>query len=56
MLSHAAIVAREMNIPAIVAIDDLLQRLQDNSLVELDGTNGTVTILEEQAEGSSLNT
>ena len=55
MLSHAAIVAREMNIPAIVAIDGLLARLQDNILVEIDGTSGTVTVLENEADDSSEN-
>lgn len=47
MLSHAAIVAREMGIPAVVAIDGLMEQLLDGSLVEMDGSTGTVKVLEE---------
>ena len=48
-LSHAAIVAREMRIPAVVAIDGLMERLPDGALVELDGSAGTVTVIEDAA-------
>jgi len=50
MLSHAAIVAREMNIPAIVGIEGLMQGLHDNALVEIDGATGIVTVLDEANE------
>ncbi|MFP4145085.1 MAG: PEP/pyruvate-binding domain-containing protein [Phycisphaeraceae bacterium] len=42
LLSHSAIVAREMGIPAIVAIPDLLDRLEDGQWVEIDGASGLV--------------
>lgn len=45
-LSHAAIVARELGIPAVVGIPDLLERLHDGDWVELDGAAGTVRKLD----------
>jgi phosphohistidine swiveling domain-containing protein len=46
ILSHSAIVAREMGIPAIVGITNLMDRLRDGSIVEMDGSAGTIKILE----------
>ena len=46
LLSHSAIVAREMCIPAIVSIDGLTQWLKDNDRVELDGSTGMVRKIE----------
>ena len=45
LLSHSAIVSRELGIPAVVAVDGLLDWLQDGDEVELDGQAGTVTRL-----------
>jgi pyruvate,water dikinase len=42
LLSHSAIVAREMRIPAIVSIDGIMAWLNDGDEVELDGSNGVV--------------
>jgi pyruvate,water dikinase len=42
LLSHSAIVARELGLPAIVAIPGLTQWLHDGDEVELDGTRGVV--------------
>jgi len=42
LLSHSAIVSREMGIPAIVSIPHLTQWLQDGDWVELDGSTGLV--------------
>jgi pyruvate,water dikinase len=44
-LSHSAIVAREMGIPAIVGIAGLMQRLEDGMEIEMDGGRGTVRII-----------
>lgn len=41
-LSHAAVVAREFGVPAVVGTGTALDRLVDGELVEVDGTNGTV--------------
>lgn len=43
--SHAAIVARELGIPAVVGVTDATARLRDGQLVEVDGSTGTVTVL-----------
>jgi len=45
LLSHSAIVAREMGIPAIVSIPALTQILEDGMEVEMDGSIGVVRIL-----------
>ncbi len=42
LLSHAAIVARELGIPAIVSIPGVTQWLKDGDWVELDGSTGKV--------------
>jgi pyruvate,water dikinase len=44
VLSHAAIVSREMGIPGIVGIPGLMQWLQDGDEVELDGRSGSVIL------------
>ncbi len=44
--SHAAIVSREMGIPAVVGTNDGTQRLAGAARVRVDGSTGEVTILE----------
>ncbi|WP_458108094.1 PEP-utilizing enzyme [Arthrobacter sp. R3-55] len=44
MLSHAAIVAREYGIPAVLGVRDALELLTDGGLVAVDGAQGTVTV------------
>ncbi len=46
LMSHAVIVARELAIPCVVAVDGATSKLRDGMLVEVDGTAGTVTVLE----------
>ena len=46
-LSHAAIVAREMRIPAIVSVPGITSWLKDGDLVEFDGSTGLVRRLSE---------
>ncbi len=43
-LSHAAIVAREHGIPAVLGVPDALERVHDGVTVTINGTTGTVTI------------
>ncbi len=52
ILSHSAIVAREMGIPAIVGIQGLLASLKDGQIVTMDGQSGTVRIEPDQAAWS----
>jgi len=42
LLSHSAIVARELCIPAVVGVENACSWLQDGDLVELDGAAGTI--------------
>jgi pyruvate,water dikinase len=43
-LSHDAIVARELGIPAVVGCGDATRRLRTGDQVRLDGTRGTVEL------------
>lgn len=45
-LSHAIIVSRELGIPCVVSATDATRRIPDGALVRVDGTTGTVTVLE----------
>jgi pyruvate,water dikinase len=46
LLSHSAIVARELGIPAVVGVEDACRWLNDGDWVELDGATGTIRRLE----------
>jgi pyruvate,water dikinase len=50
LLSHSAIVARELALPCIVGIPGLMDTLRDGEMVEMDGTAGTLRRLD-GAEG-----
>jgi pyruvate,water dikinase len=45
VLSHAAVVAREFGLPAVVGTRDGTTRIADGRLVELDGSSGVVRLL-----------
>lgn len=45
MLSHAAVVARERGVPAVVGARGATQRIRTGDLVELDGETGVVKLL-----------
>ncbi|WP_433757326.1 PEP-utilizing enzyme [Nocardia sp. CA-135398] len=42
ILSHAAIVAREFGIPAVVAAKGAMEALANHQIISVDGTNGHV--------------
>ena len=42
LLSHAAIVARELGIPAVVSVPGLTRWLRDSDTVEMDGATGVI--------------
>jgi phosphoenolpyruvate synthase/pyruvate phosphate dikinase len=46
-LQHGAVVAREYGIPCVSGLDDATSLLKDGQLVEVDGSNGIIRILEE---------
>jgi pyruvate,water dikinase len=43
-MSHAAIIAREHGIPAVLATGDGTARLRDGDWVTVDGTRGVVAL------------
>lgn len=45
LFSHAAILAREFNIPAVLGTKIATKVLRNNDLVEIDGRNGTIKVL-----------
>ena len=45
-LSHAAIVARELGIPAVCGVPDALTEIRDGDRLRVDGEAGTVTVLD----------
>jgi pyruvate,water dikinase len=51
LLSHSAIVAREMGIPAIVSVDGVTRWLKDGDWVEMDGGTGVVVKIQPQQQG-----
>jgi pyruvate,water dikinase len=46
LLSHAAIIARELGIPMVVRAPHATTRIADGALVEVDGVTGVVTVVE----------
>ena len=45
VLSHAAIVARELGIPAVVSMPGLTTWLHDGDVVEMDGSTGAIRLI-----------
>ncbi len=43
-ISHAAIVSRELGIPAAVSVADATRRIRDGSIITVDGNSGTVSV------------
>ena len=53
LLSHSAIVARELALPCVVGIAGLMDTLRDGEMVEMDGTAGTIRRLDApEADGA----
>lgn len=46
LLSHTAITGRLLGVPTVVAVAGATARIPDGALIELDGTTGTIRILE----------
>ena len=45
LLSHTAIISRELGIPAVVGIDGLMSTVKSGDVVRLDGASGVVKII-----------
>jgi len=52
MTSHAAIISRELGVPAVVGADDATEKLHDGGTVTVDGDKGRVTASAAEAEQS----
>ena len=52
LLSHSAIVSRELGIPCIVGVDGLLSTLKTGDLVEMDGSTGHIKVLKSNEAAS----
>ncbi|MCU7843905.1 MAG: phosphoenolpyruvate synthase [Candidatus Thiodiazotropha sp. (ex Monitilora ramsayi)] len=50
LLSHSAIVAREMGIPAVVSVPGITRTLSDGEWVEFDGSSGVIRRVEPDRE------
>lgn len=50
VLSHSAVVAREMGITLVVGVRGLTDKIKDGSKVRVDGINGTIEILGDNDE------
>ena len=44
VLSHASIVARELNIPSVIGARNAVNNLKNGQLVEIDGSTGTIKV------------
>lgn len=44
LLSHTAIISRELKIPAVVGVKNASQLIKDGDIIELDGNSGTIKI------------
>ncbi|SNR53209.1 pyruvate, water dikinase [Haloechinothrix alba] len=51
-LSHAAIVGREYGVPTVTAVGLATLAIQDGDEIEVDGTNGTVTVYRRAANAA----
>ncbi len=52
-LSHGAIVAREYRIPAVMNVQDAMNHLKSGQWVRVDGSQGTVEILDSSTSGEN---
>ena len=43
-LSHGAVTAREMMLPAVMSVRDVISKLRDGQVVTVDGSQGVVRL------------
>ena len=48
-MTHGSVVAREYGIPAVVGVHEATTRLATGQRIRLDGTAGTIVLLDEAA-------
>jgi pyruvate,water dikinase len=49
-LSHGVVVAREYGLPTIVSVKDIMHSIKDGDIITMDGTKGTVRVVEKKGE------
>jgi pyruvate,water dikinase len=47
LMTHGAVVARELGLPAVVGVDNATKLIPDGALIRVDGSRGTVEVLPE---------
>ncbi len=50
LLSHTAIIARELKIPSVVAVENVTELLKTGDMVEMDGDRGEIRVLKKRSE------
>ena len=50
LLSHTAIISRELKIPSIVGVNKLLNTIKSGDEIEMDGTTGIIKIIRKSGE------
>ncbi|WP_202078802.1 phosphoenolpyruvate synthase [Caldalkalibacillus salinus] len=48
LMTHGSVVAREYGIPAVVGIDDAMQKIKDGQWIRVDGDHGFVEIITDE--------
>ena len=48
-LQHGAVIAREYGLPCVSGLDGVTKLVEDGQMIEVDGSNGIVRILDEAA-------
>ena len=51
LLSHTAIISRELKKTAVVGVTNITRILRNGDIVRVDGENGTVMIMKKKEEG-----
>jgi pyruvate,water dikinase len=54
VLSHLAILARELGVPTVVGVADALNRFPAGSVVVVDGTTGDVSLVQPVDESKQV--
>ncbi|GAA0364327.1 phosphoenolpyruvate synthase [Alkalibacterium iburiense] len=52
IMTHGSVVARENGIPAVVSVDNATNILKDNQKIRVDGTEGTIEILDDETDNT----
>lgn len=50
LLSHTAIISRELKIPSIVGVEGLLSNISTGDIIEMDGSTGIIKIIKKKEE------